>query len=127
MNRHIGMVCLLGMASALNASSEPPYEQAYIDENRELPGAFAPTKVVKPKLRSVPENLKVDVLLSVDAKGKVVDAEILRSTDARHDAAIVTAAKRWKFRPVIKEGKPAPSQALVPFVARGVAETLAMK
>ena len=46
----------------------------------------------------------IDVL--IDEKGDVVDTTVRRSTNASFDNFILGAARRWKYRPAMKDGVP---------------------
>jgi TonB family protein len=48
---------------------------------------------------------RVILNLLIDKKGDVKEANILRSVNARIDAAAVRAARAWKYRPARREGK----------------------
>ncbi len=121
------MVCLFAIASSLNLRSETSYEQAYVEKNQGLQGGAVPSEVVRPKLRAVSEDLKIDVLVTVDSKGRVARVEVLRSTNARHNTAVARAAKQWKFLPARKNGEAVPSKVRIPFVAKEPEATLAMR
>lgn len=121
------MICLFALAGPLIAKSEPAYEQAYVEKHQGLEGVAVPTEVVRPLLRAAPENLKIDVLVTVDSKGKVTSAKVLRSTDSRHNTTVVRAAKRWKFLPAQIEGESVPSKVRIPFVAQELNSSLAMR
>ena len=121
------MVCLLALIGSLNAYSGTDYEQAYVEKHQALEGVAVPTKAKTPRVPGADESLKIDVLLTVDSEGKVVKAEVLESSDSRHNAAVLRAAKRWTFRPVMKDGYAVRSYVKVPFVLKAEAEALAMK
>ena len=127
MNRRMLTLCLLITIGSLKAYSKNDYEQMYVNKHQDLNGVPVPTEVVRPRILEVPQDLKINVLLSIDSKGRVTRARVVDSTDSRYNAEIKNAAKRWKFRPMTKDGEPVKSKALVPFVAVTEDESLAMK
>jgi TonB family protein len=44
--------------------------------------------------------------LLIDARGNVVEAELLRNVDPALDDAALTAARQWKFEPTVHDGRP---------------------
>ena len=40
----------------------------------------------------------------IDEKGDVVDANVIKSVNASFDSIVVGAARRWKYRPALKDG-----------------------
>jgi len=47
--------------------------------------------------------------IKIDAEGNVMDARVLKSVHPDLDKAAVEAIKKWKYEPVLKDGKPAPA------------------
>ncbi|MEN6633796.1 MAG: energy transducer TonB, partial [Candidatus Polarisedimenticolia bacterium] len=48
--------------------------------------------------------------LSIDAAGRVVDARVARGAPPLAAAAL-DAAKRWRYRPALVDGRPSPARA----------------
>lgn len=46
--------------------------------------------------------------IKIDEEGNVIDAKILKSVHPNIDKAAMEAIKKWKYKPVLKDGKPAP-------------------
>ena len=46
--------------------------------------------------------------IKIDAEGNVIDAKVLKSVHPDLDKAAIKAIKKWKYEPVLKDGKPAP-------------------
>ena len=42
----------------------------------------------------------------IDERGDVVDAKVIKSVNASFDTIVVGAARRWKYRPAMKDGVP---------------------
>ena len=73
-------------------------------------GVSAPrvVKQVEPKTPSKKGHGKVVVRAYVDARGNVVNVEILHTFNADADAKAMEAVRQWKFDPATKDGKPVP-------------------
>ncbi len=55
------------------------------------------------------------LIVSIDASGGVLDVEVERSSGNRNlDRAAITAAKRWRFNPEVKNGQKVASRVRVP-------------
>ena len=55
------------------------------------------------------------LIVSIDASGDVLDVEVERSSGNRNlDRAAITAAKRWRFNPEVKNGQKVASRVRVP-------------
>lgn len=58
---------------------------------------------------------EVMLLVTVDAEGSVRDVQVEKSTPPGvFDAATLEAARRWRFAPLLEEGKPVQGQVRVP-------------
>ena len=62
-----------------------------------------------------PEQCKKDKIegtvileIEINAEGNVIDARVLKSDHPDLDEAAMEAIKKWKYEPVLKEGKPVP-------------------
>jgi TonB family protein len=49
-------------------------------------------------------NTSAVVEVVIDEKGDVVDATIIKSVNTSFDSIVVAAARRWKYRPALKDG-----------------------
>lgn len=58
----------------------------------------------------------VDLIVTVDAEGRVVEALASRSSHEEYEDCALRAVRRWQFRPAVRGGKPVPSRLLVPIV-----------
>lgn len=68
-----------------------------------------------PAAARVQEEGTVLVRVEVDADGRPTDVSIARRSGSRDlDRAALAAVRQWRFRPAIRDGKPAPSVAEVP-------------
>ncbi|MGO8968898.1 MAG: TonB family protein [Myxococcaceae bacterium] len=53
--------------------------------------------------------------VTVDADGKVTEAEVVQSGGPAFDAAALEAVKRWTFHPALRDGAPVPARIRIPF------------
>jgi TonB family protein len=49
-------------------------------------------------------NTSAVVEVVIDEKGDVADATIIKSVNTSFDSIVITAARRWKYRPALKDG-----------------------
>jgi TonB family protein len=49
-------------------------------------------------------NTSAVVEVVIDEKGDVVDATIIKSVNTSFDNIVISAARRWKYRPALKDG-----------------------
>lgn len=62
------------------------------------------------------ERGEVVVLVKVGANGRVTDVELVSSSQHRRlDRAAMSAARRWRFEPALRDGQPVPGEIRVPF------------
>jgi TonB family protein len=52
----------------------------------------------------------------VDERGKVESAVLVQPIASTYDPILLEAAKRWEFRPALKDGKPVKYQKLFSFM-----------
>ena len=76
-----------------------------------------PTHIAQPEYTDDARNAKIEgaVLLQVevDEKGIPTEAKVIRSLDKGLDRKAIEAALKWRFKPALKDGNPAPSSAKV--------------
>ena len=59
---------------------------------------------------------KVQIACTVDKTGAVASASVLKTSgQAALDQAALKAAQRWKFKPAIRQGRPAAGEVIIPF------------
>ena len=99
------LAALLLLASPLRAAGDkidPPVPVRTIAP--EAPGNF--TKGGVPGL--------VTVGFTVDVKGSVQDAEVVKTTHEILNEPALTALKKWRFKPAQKDGQPVPMHVVMP-------------
>jgi Ca-activated chloride channel homolog len=75
-------------------------------------GVSAPTPIYSPAPKCPQAGCQgmVDVWALVGPDGKVRDVKIARSAGGGMDAAALTAVRKWKFQPAMKDGRPVACQ-----------------
>jgi len=71
---------------------------------------YAPAAEVPRGLR---KPCRVEVKMLVDKNGKIQDAQLGRSTNDICNESAMTVAKKYKFKPETRDGKPSDSWVLV--------------
>jgi periplasmic protein TonB len=90
----------------------------------EVPNAFdvapEPIKMDRPefppkfKNKSAKEEIMVGFFVETD--GSVKEASITSSSDSRLDRSALSAVKKWRFKPALKDGRPVRSKLTVPVI-----------
>ena len=57
---------------------------------------------------------RVTLFLTIDQTGKVLSAEVRKSTDPGFNDEAIKAARKWTFKPPTKNGQPVKAKLLVP-------------
>ena len=80
-----------------------------------------PAAFVRPQLPREPQPGPTTGLfdLTVDETGNVVSVRLLSPTGRYHDRSLVSAAKAWRFRPALLEGRPVKYRIRVPINVPG--------
>jgi TonB family protein len=71
-----------------------------------------------PLMRNLRVRAEVTVQMVVDVRGGVVNPVVLRSMNPGFNENAVLAVKRWKFKPGLHNGRPAPMSMALPLVFR---------
>ena len=56
----------------------------------------------------------VTVKCTIDVKGDVVEAEVVKSSDHAFDDPAIAALKKWKFKPAKQDGSPVAIKVNIP-------------
>ena len=79
---------------------------AVADDQPKPKNEITPQSVCTEKARRDKVKGWLTVEVTVDTKGKVIDARVVESLSSDVDKGVVKAAKRLKFEPARKDGKP---------------------
>jgi TonB family protein len=90
------------------SAATPPPDSTVLVATKKIKPAYPPA--------AVPEKLQGQVIVRivVDEDGDVENAEVISGNPVLADAA-VDAAKQWKFKPFIKNGRPVKAAVKLPF------------
>jgi iron complex outermembrane recepter protein len=59
---------------------------------------------------------RVELIVTIDEKGTVVEVEVASSGGAALDAAAEAAVRRWRFTPALRDDRPVKSRIRIPFL-----------
>lgn len=110
------VVSPLGSLAGESAASSP--ESAAVAASANQPDeAAVPIKRVMPKYPStaVQTGGRAHVMVEIDESGKVVSVQIVSATAPQFGESARTAARRWEFKPALKDGQPVRSWTRLPF------------
>jgi protein TonB len=71
----------------------------------------APKYPAEAKAEKVSGPVTLEILISTE--GRVTEAKAVNETDSRLIQAAIDAVKQWKFKPVLKSGKPVAAKAKI--------------
>ena len=75
---------------------------------------FQPAPVYPQELRRAGRRGTVYLVFLVDARGRVSNPKVQKSTDPAFEQAALEGVKRWKFEPGTRKGKPVQFKMRVP-------------
>ncbi len=102
--------------STPNAVSDDESFSAYqhVTKDMKPPKAIKSPDPAYPELPPYTEpNGIVDMLVGINAKGRVELVHVLRASNDAFQQSAVSTVKTWKFSPAKKDGKPVPVQVTV--------------
>lgn len=108
------LAVLLSLAALAPFASARIDEQAYLETCRQGPGIPVPVVVVSPNVGSEYAGATVQLEFIVDATGKPAGLSVKSTVDDALAAAVTTAVKQWRFKPVEVGGKPVATKVLLP-------------
>jgi TonB family protein len=98
------------------SSATTAAKQRFADEEPSVDGSETydtppkPLELVSPEY---PRSLKregtqgnVVVAFTVDTRGRVQDVEVREATNSEFESAAVTAVRKWRFKPALRDGEP---------------------
>lgn len=113
----LSLVAALLLAAASSKASVS-YEQAYLDSYRGRTDVPVPISVVVPSVGFLAERTRVEVKFQVDEKGSVRNITIPAFVDKDLAEALTSAVAKWKFNPLVKNGKTVAKTVALPFDVR---------
>jgi len=72
--------------------------------------------VLPPEFGSLQVRATADIECLVDTDGHVTEAKVLAASHPEFGEAALTAARRWRFEPGMREGHPASYRIMIPFI-----------
>jgi TonB family protein len=116
----VGTVCLLlGYYLGIKTNRPNPHTASIVKYSELGPQLPEPTERVEAKY---PKSALADsyegtvaVAVSIDEEGRVMSAKIHSSERKDVADAAVNAALKWRFKPVMANGKPTTAKAIIPF------------
>lgn len=64
------------------------------------------------------QELRGSMLLTIDATGRVTNAQMEQAVYPGYDRLLLEAARTWKYTPAMRDGQPTTAQLIVPIVIR---------
>jgi TonB family protein len=107
---NIRLMSACSLAAALSVSALTPLSAAIVDAKPLSQAAPA----YSPALRAACAEGNVVISFTITAKGDVVNATVVSSTDAHLNDAALDAVRKWKFEPAMKDGVAVKVRAIQP-------------
>jgi TonB family protein len=64
------------------------------------------------------QTLTGEVLVIIDETGQVISAKTTKVSDPSYDLMVVDAARKWRYSPAMRNGKPLPSEKTITYVLK---------
>ena len=72
---------------------------------------------VRPDIKGLNKlNGRVVVLIKIDERGTVIEAEVTETIHEAFNQPAIDAVMQWRFQPALKDGKPAPARLKLPLM-----------
>ncbi len=97
------VLLIVGVFTATFASAKSA-EDAYLESCRKDPGVPVPVAVVTPSVGPEYSGAIVQLEFVVDETGKPVDLAVKSAPDDTLAATVLDAVKKWRFKPVLRDG-----------------------
>jgi TonB family protein len=107
---NIRIMSAFSLAAALSVSGLTPLSAAIVEAKPVAQAAPA----YSPALRAACVEGNVVVSFTITAKGDVVNATVVSSTDEHLNTAALEAVRKWKFAPAMKDGVAVKVRAIQP-------------
>ncbi len=112
------LILITGLLAAPFALRAETTEKAYVDSYRGRTPAETPVpvKVVAPRVESDYAGLSVKLAFTIDETGAPKDITVLdtKSVPADLGATLADAVAKWKFTPLVRDGKAVASKVVLP-------------
>jgi TonB family protein len=104
----------LGTWIAASAATAKSYEERYVESFSARTDMPVPVKAIAPDVPSVASSVEVEVKFVVDTAGVPRDISVADTGDASLEASLAEAVSKWRFRPLLKDGKAITSKVILP-------------
>lgn len=115
------LILSLGLIAAPLAALAVEPEKAYLESYRGRPDTPVPVKAVMPRVDREYAGATVKLAFVVGVSGVPQDITVLGDAPAALASELADALARWKFIPLVRDGKPVATKVVLPFQ---VADTL---
>ncbi len=111
--RSLGVLLVVSVGLTAAAGAQETLRQGQ-DTTAPVPVYRTQPKYTSSALRARIQGI-VRVMVEIRTDGTVADAQVVQSLDKTHglDEEALKAAKAWRFRPAIKDGKPIPFKVVI--------------
>jgi TonB family protein len=99
---------------AASAATAKSYEERYVESFSARTDMPVPVKAITPDVPSVESSVEVEVKFVVDTAGVPRDISVADTGDASLEASLAEAVSKWRFRPLLKDGKAITSKVILP-------------
>jgi TonB family protein len=99
----------LGTWIAASAATAKSYEERYVESF-----STRTVKAIAPDVPSVESSVEVEVKFVVDTAGVPREISVADTGDASLEASLANAVSKWRFRPLLKDGKAITSKVILP-------------
>lgn len=111
------LILITGLLAAPLALSAKSLETAYVESFRGRTDMPVPTKVVSPTFVSSDyTGTSVTLAFTVDETGTPRDITVPEATPADLAKSLTAALAKWKFEPLVKDGKAIKSKVVLPML-----------
>lgn len=110
------LILITGLLAAPLALSAKSLETAYVESFRGRTDMPVPTKVVTPEVGSEYTGSSVSLAFIVDETGTPRNITVPEATPAELARTLTAAVAKWKFDPLVKDGKAVKSKVVLPML-----------
>ncbi|HET7536513.1 MAG TPA: energy transducer TonB [Candidatus Didemnitutus sp.] len=110
------LIILAGLLAAPFALMAKSLETAYVESFRGRTDLPVPIKVVSPHVGSDYAGTSVSLEFIVDESGTPVGITVPTATPADLAKTLTTAVEKWKFTPLVRDGKAVRTKVVLPML-----------